>query len=201
MSGISNLSKALIVIVIFSLIALSSKLLYVLWRRRILFRHLRDPPQTVVDHQPEIIITSDISSDSSKKDLLYLLCLGTQSRVEPDGSTPTRRAEGSVEDDEVEIFDLNKLKEMYGPSRFLFTIKEEDKEDLESEKCTTKSRNLSQSFGDTGASPEFVVAIEEGIEETPFSTPCDSPLYFTPLASPVHQIITNARADEESSSS
>lgn len=199
MSGVSNLGKALTVIFIFSVIALLSELLYVLWRRRIIFRHHCDPPQAAVEHQPDISLTSTISPTSSKKDLLYFLCLGTQSRVEPDGSVPTRRAEGSVHDDNVEIIDLYKLRELYGPSRLLFTIKEEEKEDLESEKSTTKSRNLSQSFGDTGAPPEFVVTIEEGIEETPFSTPCDSPLFFTPSASPVHHVIAQASADETSS--
>ncbi|WOH06215.1 hypothetical protein DCAR_0625638 [Daucus carota subsp. sativus] len=194
MSGVSNLGKALTVIFICSLVALFSELLYVLWRRRILFRRHRDPPQTFnVEQSPDLLLTSNISS---KKDLLYFLCLRTQSRVEPDGSAPPRRSDGSGEDDDVEIIDLYKLREMYGPSRVLFTIKEEDKEDLESEKSTTKSRNLSQSFGDAGASPEFVVAIEEGIEETPFSTPCDSPMYFTPAASPVHHVITGASGDE-----
>lgn len=199
MSGVSNLGKALTVIFIFSVIALLSELLYVLWRRRIIFRHHCDPPQPAVENQPETVFTSNISPNPSKKDLLYFLCLGTQSRVEPDGSAPTRRAEGSVEDDDVEIIDLYKLREMYGPSRLLFTIKEEEKEDLESEKSTTKSRNLSQSFGEAGAVPEVVVTIEEGIEETPFSTPCDSPLYFTPSASPVHHVMTEACADETAS--
>ncbi|KAL8094944.1 hypothetical protein AgCh_036453 [Apium graveolens] len=200
MSGVSNLGKALTVVFIFSVIALLSELLYVLWRRRIIFRHHCDPPQPAVEHQPETLSTSNnIPPTPSKKDLLYFLCLGTQSRVEPDGSAPTRRTEGSVEDDDVDIIDLYKLREMYGPSRLLFTIKEEEKEDLESEKSITKSRNLSQSFGETGAVPEVVVTIEEGIEETPFSTPCDSPLYFTPLASPVHPVMTQACADEMAS--
>lgn len=98
-----------------------------------------------------------------------------------------------------------KLQNMYGPSRILFTIKEDDKEkevDLESEKsdfeCSSAYR-FNLKLDDRENPPDVKVDVEDypdGVEcsavdeteLTPFSTPsncnCESPLYFTPTASP-----------------
>lgn len=180
MSGLSKLGKALALVFVVSLIALLSELLYVLCRRRLFLRQ---------DH-PEL---------TAKDDLRYFFCLKTHSRVEPAGAARVRGSDGSSVDDRMEVIDLFKLREMYGPSRVLFTIKEEEeREDFDSEKSLSsatnraRTRNLSDSFEDTGVSPELVLTIdvaEDDIEATPFSTPCASPLYFTPTASPVHEIL------------
>ncbi|XAR72027.1 hypothetical protein NMG60_11018516 [Bertholletia excelsa] len=71
------------------------------------------------------------------------------------------------EDDEL------RLQNLSGPPRFLFTIKEETKEDLESEDLE-KSRSR-RSLND------LLLTIE-----TPFLTPLASPQYFTPPLTPVY---------------
>ncbi|KAG9160801.1 hypothetical protein Leryth_008632 [Lithospermum erythrorhizon] len=60
-----------------------------------------------------------------------------------------------VEEDSIDA-ELMRLQQLSGPPRFLFTIKEETNEDLESEE----------------------------VEETPYLTPSASPLYFTPPFTP-----------------
>ncbi|CAN4096007.1 unnamed protein product [Withania somnifera] len=69
----------------------------------------------------------------------------------------------------------NEFMGLCGPPRFLFTIKEETKEDLESEDGKSKSRKGSRS---RSLSDLCVV-------ETPFLTPLASPSCFTPPLSPV----------------
>ncbi|KAK4371782.1 hypothetical protein RND71_007166 [Anisodus tanguticus] len=235
-SSLSPLGTALTIIFVISLLALFAQLLFLLHRRR--RRNLRrDIPIHVHENVPE-------PSSSSKELLLFLFCLRNKkanlSRVEADPSPD------SPDPAEMELIDLLKLHDMYGPSRFLFTIKEEEKEDLESEKslCSsaekTKSMSLQEcmkieeespenspespenspelpailpEFPETlpelpGNFPEFPEAVlvgEEVLEEvvaavaidydpkftenetTPFTTPCDSPFYLTPVASPTRE--------------
>ncbi|KAA8534225.1 hypothetical protein F0562_031582 [Nyssa sinensis] len=75
--------------------------------------------------------------------------------------------------------ELMRLQNLSGPPRFLFTIKEETKEDLESEdgrsrgdKSRKGSRNRSLS--------DLLLTVE-----TPFLTPLASPPYFTPPLTPM----------------
>ncbi|XP_059628150.1 uncharacterized protein LOC132270946 [Cornus florida] len=70
--------------------------------------------------------------------------------------------------------ELMRLQNISGPPRFLFTIKEETKEDLESEDGNKSRDGLrSRSLSD------LVVTVE-----TPFLTPLASPPYFTPPLTP-----------------
>ncbi|XP_057487482.1 uncharacterized protein LOC130773555 isoform X2 [Actinidia eriantha] len=62
------------------------------------------------------------------------------------------------------------LQDLSGPPRFLFTIKEETKEDLESQDGRSRNRSLS----------DVVLTVE-----TPFITPIASPPYFTPPLTPM----------------
>ncbi|KAK3037825.1 hypothetical protein RJ639_031866 [Escallonia herrerae] len=71
---------------------------------------------------------------------------------------------------EAELFRLQNLS---GPPRFLFTIKEETKEDLESEDGKSRKGSRSRSLGD------LVLSVE-----TPFLTPVASPSFFTPPRTP-----------------
>lgn len=186
MTGPSKLSKALLLLFLVSLLALFAQLLFLLYRRRSLRR--------LNPSQPD----PNESTTAKHHFLDMLFCIKSKTRVEPTGSG---EISGSDEvDDPNEGIDVFKLRDMmYGPSRVLFTIKEEEKEDLESEKSLpnsaskkTCSRNLSQCLDDTSSLPEFAVGIdqeEEEFEASPFSTPCASPLYYTPSASPLHGVV------------
>ncbi|KAJ8565245.1 hypothetical protein K7X08_007821 [Anisodus acutangulus] len=232
-SSLSPLGTALTIIFVISLLALFAQLLFLLYRRRRRRRNLRrDIPIHVHENVPE-------PSSSSKELLLFLFCLRNKktnlSRVEADPSPD------SPDPAEMELIDLLKLHDMYGPSRFLFTIKEEEKEDLESEKslCSSAEKTKSMSLQECmkideespGNSPELpailpefpetlpelpanfpefpeAVLVGEDLPEevvaavaidydpkftenetTPFTTPCDSPFYLTPVASPTRELL------------
>ncbi|XP_059281467.1 uncharacterized protein LOC132035198 [Lycium ferocissimum] len=206
-SSLSPLGTALTIIFIISLLALFTQLLFLLWRRR---RRRNNIPIHVHENVQEP------SSSSSKELLLFLFCLKTQetnvSRVEPDPD-PNPSSHDLVE---MELIDFLKLHDMYGPSRFLFTINEEEREDLESEKSDEKMKSMSLKEcvkideESPENSPENLPELPEVMPElpkkelvgeelpeevaidydsmenktTPFSTPCDSPFYLTPVASP-----------------
>lgn len=70
----------------------------------------------------------------------------------------------------------NEFMGLCGPPRFLFTIKEETKEDLESEDGKSKSRKGSR----TRSLSDLCLSVE-----TPFLTPLASPSCFTPPLSPI----------------
>lgn len=74
--------------------------------------------------------------------------------------------------------ELMRLQNMAGPTRFLFTIKEETKEDMESEDGKSKDRSRKGSRS-RSLSDLFQVV------ETPYLTPIASPPYFTPPLTPV----------------
>ncbi|XP_027177038.1 uncharacterized protein LOC113776141 [Coffea eugenioides] len=217
MSGLSKHGAALTIIFVLSLVALFAQLFYFLWRRRVF--QPQTPPQAATTTAPTNSHTfSDPSTNfasslsSSSKELLCFLCLSS-SRVEPTSTPPSLNSTAQGEDD-MEVIDIFKLRNLYGPSRVLFTIKEEDSEnDVEPEKSavcssattkpntTAKRVSLEECFnaaddGSIGEEAEAVVALAIGGDRinnagdqsgvmTPISTPCESPLYFTPSASPV----------------
>ncbi|KAK9755212.1 hypothetical protein RND81_01G009900 [Saponaria officinalis] len=74
---------------------------------------------------------------------------------------------GNTKEESVEA-ELMRLHNLVGPPRFLFTIKEESKEDLESN-IDAKSRTTSLS--------DFIVALDS---QTPFLSPMNSPNFLGP---------------------
>ncbi|CAI9780260.1 unnamed protein product [Fraxinus pennsylvanica] len=203
--GLSKLSRVLTIIFLISLVTLSAELLYVLWRRRV-FRRRNPQASTAVEGAGDQL-SRHSSSDSSflsiacSKELLYFFCTRSHShsRVEPNSITPTNdhnnlNLNGESGMGEIDI-DILKLQEMHGPPRFLFTIKEEEREELEAvaENDDNEEKvSLQECFTAAEESPEVKVEIDDhgGCEETPFSTPCASPMYFTPSGSPLHEIDT-----------
>ncbi|KAL6956664.1 hypothetical protein U1Q18_014296 [Sarracenia purpurea var. burkii] len=196
MSGLSKLGTALSVVFVVSLVALVAEVVYVLWRRRLISRQT-DPGDGGCGG----------AAAASKELLLYFLCWKHQSRIEPDGGSGStaNRADGtSPPDTSMEaMIDMMKLQGMYGPSRVLFTIKEEEKEDAESEKSLSLSSSpvasaekvlpkktrrrrvsLEECFSDDAEFPELTLTVVGDREATPYSTPIDSPLYYTPAGSP-----------------
>lgn len=141
----------------FFLLLLLADLLYVVWWRR------RFHAETAAS-----AAGSDDPYRSPSKELLYFLCWKSYSRVEPASSTPAA-ATGSASPAPSPSghADLMKLQEVHGPSRFLFTIKEE-REESEAEEARQAE-----------AEKKTLV-----VEDTPFATPCASPPFYTPRSSP-----------------
>lgn len=206
-AGLSKLATALIVIFTISLVTLVAELSYVLWRRRLSRRRSQCVPTSPSDNATQTSPDTTSFSSISSKRLLYFFCLNSKdfSRVQPK-SVPIPNLNSTVSsppDDEMEVIDVFKLQNMYGPSRILFTIAEEDKEvDLESDKSNSVSSSADKGterrskrisllddrfnlkLDDRETPPEVKMDVADEIEITPFSTPCGSPLYFTPTASP-----------------
>ncbi|PIN03299.1 hypothetical protein CDL12_24176 [Handroanthus impetiginosus] len=220
--GLSKLGIALTIIFVISLIALFAQLIYAFWRRRV-FRHQSNTGGGGggADH---LSIYSSSDSTFSSKELLYFFCIRSHSRLESSTITATSSNHDPNSnrqlDMEVVDIDLLKLQGMFGPPRFLFTIKEEEKEDLESpadkslhsagkaaKEIPEGNRNNRLSLEECfKAAEEPVVELEiidgaGGHETTPFSTPCASPVYFTPSASPVHDVVDDEAVEEDRISS
>lgn len=176
MSGHTKLGLALLLVFSFSLLGLLSELLYVLWRRR---RRLRR--SSAFSGDPEIPDTGG-GGAFSKEHFLYLLCWKNQSRIEPASSAtaspafsaaaalaaPPAAMTKTASLEAAEECDLARWHAMcLGPSRVLYTIKEE-REEVESDGGMRVS-------GDGDG---------DELAETPFSTPCSSPVFYTPTSSP-----------------
>lgn len=147
------------------LLALIAELYYLLWwKKRVTNREIQE------------------SYSSPAREFLYFFCwkkpsslsstgLTTDTQVhEPQASSSSswfRPLGENYENMTVET-ELLRLQNLSGPPRFLFTIKEETKEDLESEDKSKK--------GSGGRSLSDVVFSVE----TPFFTPLASPPYLTP---------------------
>lgn len=189
----SKLGTVLTVIFVVSLAALLAELFYVLWRRRAFRRQTTGGLDQLSQNSST---ESNFSPIASSKELLYLFCIRPQSRIERNAIAPNSDANGvdSNREEEMEVIDIDLLK-ISGPPRFLFTIKEEEKEDMESplEIEVKKKKKRGDRSGIKRVSLEecmedamVAIAIDDA---TPFSTPCDSPLYFTPADSPVREVV------------
>ncbi|CAJ1967239.1 unnamed protein product [Sphenostylis stenocarpa] len=157
MMGLSKLGTAITAVTAVTLVALAAEIVYVLWQRRQRFR-------------PRV-------------------------RVEPREASLQCSTSSSPSDDDVDLEleeHVMKWHCLHGPSRVLFTIKEEEREEVESDngngnvssvECTKKAW-----VSERVAVEEVAVAVEELLDETTlFSTPCASPPYYTPYASPIRE--------------
>lgn len=84
-------------------------------------------------------------------------------------------------EDSVEA-ELVRMHNFSGPPRFLFTIKEETKEDLESEDAKSRGERSRKGSRSKSLSDLFHVV------ETPYLTPIASPPYYTPPLTPVKSL-------------
>lgn len=139
-------------------------------------------------------------------ELLYLFWRRRQqsrhksSRIEPAGAaTPATLPTSNA----LQRSELFKLEGLYGPpSRVLFTIKEEEREEVETELGTVLGEvkngvSLGEHFGNfqfqlaAGDSPEVIIMVGDDESdfdvEPPFLTPCTSPPYLTPSPSPTRE--------------
>ncbi|KAJ6814487.1 uncharacterized protein M6B38_136795 [Iris pallida] len=196
MKALSGTGIAISLVSGFLLLALLAELYYLLcWRKkksggskRILHHH-----QAEQEEEEEIA-----TATSPAKELLYLFCWKKPSSLGSSTTTTTtalnpceiycssRAEDNLVASDRSEDLliqlgeetsidaELMRLHSLSGPPRFLFTIKEETKEDLESEdgrsrKSVSTGRSLSELLATT--------------TETPYLTPIPSPPFFTPCNS------------------
>ncbi|KAF9676812.1 hypothetical protein SADUNF_Sadunf08G0042100 [Salix dunnii] len=86
-------------------------------------------------------------------------------------------------DDNVEA-ELMRLHSLSGPPRFLFTIVEETKEDLESEDGRSRGDNKSAKGSRSRSLSDLLRTVE-----TPYLTPLSSPPFFTPPLTPSYNQI------------
>ncbi|GKV50590.1 hypothetical protein SLEP1_g57293 [Rubroshorea leprosula] len=161
-----------------------AELLYVLWRRR---RFRRRSVSAGGDSE-----MSGAQFDTPSKELLYFFCWKNQSRLEPAGVPPVlsdvaRDTEAPVDDD------VEKWQAPYGPSRLLYTIKEEEKERAEGSEYSVESEAKSSSrtvslrdalaarvLSEAALAAATLAAVADEVEMevqpvTPYYTPSPSP--------------------------
>ncbi|XP_058109711.1 uncharacterized protein LOC131252933 [Magnolia sinica] len=186
MKSLSSLGIGLSLVFGCLFLALVAELYYLLWwKKRISNRDIED----------------DYSS--STRELFYLLCwkkpTSSSTALNPHTSariTDGHGHHGHPSDDHSNTSgmdlllkpygedgldtELMRLHNQHGPPRFLFTIKEETKEDLESDDGKSKGDNKSRKGSRGKSLSDLLLAVE-----TPFLTPLSSPPFFTPPLTPM----------------
>ncbi|EPS59595.1 hypothetical protein M569_15211 [Genlisea aurea] len=183
--GLSKLGVVLTVILLLTLIALMAQLIYVLWRRRVVCHRSGgdlDGDGLATDDRIRMYSSSPDSAFSSRE-LLYFFCIKSKSSG-ANSKSATVPADSGSESTEAEVVEIDvlALNGMFGPPRLLFTIKEEEREGWESPEGSHNKLSLKEFL----KFEQETVTVEGSDNTTPFSTPCFSPLYFTPSASPIH---------------
>lgn len=187
MKSLSSIGLALSVIFGCLLIALLAELYYLLWwKKRITRRGIEDGPAKEIFYffcgkKP----SSSSSSSSAMKP--QEICSSNTLVHEPQPQLQSHGGDSSMdswlkpcsgeESMEAELLRLS------GPPRFLFTIKEETKEDLESSE-DGKSRS-GESKSRKGSRTRSLSDVLQAMD-TPFLTPIASPPYFTPPLTPIN---------------
>ncbi|GAB2272127.1 hypothetical protein Dimus_006946 [Dionaea muscipula] len=177
-------------------LAVFAEILYVLYRRF----HRRPSPFTA----DGIVIEFGFAGNDDDRPphcvsqdhfIHYFPCWKKRCRIEPTGATATRLVDASP-DITIEPSELMKLQGIYRASRVLFTIKEEEKDDLGSSlTCSSDEMRTADSvvvevlcepIEVVGDSCPDLNVVMEGFEgfEIPFESPCGSPPYYTPPTSP-----------------
>lgn len=219
-----KLTVALAVVFAVSVTALLAQLVCVKWRQR-QFRR-RSLSVSAGDRESSISGSAGTLTYfyPPSKELLYFFCWNNQSRVEPDVRTPDARPSRP---EPKEIDDILKWHgDIYGPPRFLFTISEDQEREVEPEHDDISNSYAASappaeemkkrvSLRDCLEEPQSILVTEAeekeeeeadddgiavavvSVEATPFSTPCTSPLYFTPSPSPArdHHVTIDTEDD------
>lgn len=180
MRALSSLGIGLSLVSGFLFLALIAELYYLfLWKKRVANREMEEDYQSPAREllyifcwkKPSFLRSAALNPREVRSsvhiangsDIAHLDSSSSKSFLVPFGS-----GEESVE------AELMRLHSLSGPPRFLFTIKEETKEDLESE----SGRSIKGSRGESIS--ELLLPLE-----TPFLTPLSSPPFFTPPLTPL----------------
>lgn len=181
MKNLSSAGIAISVVSSFLFLALVAQVYYLLW-----WKKKRTAKRQVLEEEEEEAEEESVISPG--KELLYLFCWKKPSSLSSTALNPQERCnnnnnpDGSMElhsnsgkdviipfgEEGIEA-ELMRLHSLSGPPRFLFTIKEETKEDLESDDGRSKGKSLSDMLAD----------------HTPYLTPLSSPPFFTPPLTPI----------------
>ncbi|KAK6933192.1 hypothetical protein RJ641_036086 [Dillenia turbinata] len=177
MRSLSGVGLGLSVVFGCLFLALFAELYYLFWwKKRISHRDIED------------------ELNSSSRELMYMLCWKKPSSLSSTALNPqeicpslrfstSTNAQANEQDlvlkpygEEAMEREVMRLHDLSGPPRFLFTIKEETKEDLESEDARSRvdKRSEGRSLSD------LLLTVE-----TPYLTPLSSPPFFTPPLTPM----------------
>ncbi|CAN6695914.1 unnamed protein product [Malus baccata var. baccata] len=183
MTSLSGLGIGLSVVFGCLLLALVAELYYLLWwKKRVTNREIEeeeDDDYISSNHAKEIFQFNCFKKPNSLHTSSNRNSNSHENLREPDvnvnGSSEPDLEQGSRKDlllklngeENVEISELMRLHNLAGPPRFLFTIKEEEKEDLESEDGKSKS---SRKGSRTRSLSDIILAVD-----TPFLSPMPSP--------------------------
>ncbi|CAN1257574.1 hypothetical protein LINPERPRIM_LOCUS9638 [Linum perenne] len=181
MKSLSSVGLGLSIVFGCLLLALVAELYYLLWWKR-RFTNRR--------------VTGTGGRDnlsSPAKEFFYMFCLKkpSSSSQNQDLCSSVRitdalvNHEQQIQDDSSDAIEATEVISLSGPPRFLFTIVEETKEDLESEEAVrSRGRSLS----------DLLLSLE-----TPYLTPFTSPPFFTPPLTPTtdsnHLLETSKEAE------
>ncbi|OIW21794.1 hypothetical protein TanjilG_10910 [Lupinus angustifolius] len=145
-----------------------------------------------------ITVIIAVSLTALTVEIIYVLWRRNQKyrsggRIEPQEASPPCSSASTAErpsDLELEL-QMMKFQHMYAPPRVLFTIKEEEREGLESDNGGSSSDcgAVMVKIEKMVAVDKVAVEIEELLNDatTPFWTPCASPSYYTPYSSPCRE--------------
>ncbi|KAJ6827953.1 uncharacterized protein M6B38_364285 [Iris pallida] len=185
----------------FLVLALLAELYYLLWWKQhhrttvpTAKRRRRRRRKVVVleedDDEEESNTTTTTTTTSPAKELLHLFCWKKPTALTPQHINNVSAAAAAATSEDyscpnnssgIEAADFARLRSLSaGLPRFLFTIKEETKEDLESENGSGKS-----SRGRSMSADDMVLVETTAGTETPYLTPLSSPAFFTPPLTPV----------------
>ncbi|GJN05184.1 hypothetical protein PR202_ga22792 [Eleusine coracana subsp. coracana] len=181
MRALSRLGVGLVVVSALLLLALTAELYYIFVYKRRLRR------------RAAAISDAASSPSSSSRELLQLFCFkkppamaSTYTVHQEPHSTGTAVAltvDDDDDDDETVEAQLMRLSSLVGPTRLLFTIKEETKEDLESEDGRSRSRSLGELLHCPGT-PFLTPATSPAPPSVAATDNSYNPLFESPMASP-----------------
>ncbi|AQK84517.1 hypothetical protein Zm00014a_016616 [Zea mays] len=167
MRALSRVGVGLAVVSALLLLALTAELYYIFVHKRRLRR------------RAAAISDASSSPSSSSRELLQLFCFKKPPALASTYAVPEAGDDADADDETVEA-QLMRLGGVVGPTRLLFTIKEETREDLESEDGRGRSRSLGELMH-CSETPPFL---------TPRASPSPAmdnsynPLFESPAASP-----------------